>query len=37
MLPNEIDDAPASIALLDMCERERCNLGTPEPAAEEDR
>ena|SRR5947208_13243962 len=36
MLPDKIDDAPATIALLDVCDRQRRYLGTPEPAAEED-
>jgi hypothetical protein len=35
VLANEIDDASAPIALLDVCERERRYLGTPEPASKE--
>ena len=36
MLPDEVDDAPASIALLDMRERERCDFGPTESATEKD-
>ena len=36
MLPFKIDDAPAAITLLDMPERERRHLGSPETAAEKD-
>ena len=35
VLANEVDDAPATIALLDMCERERRHLGAMQFAAEE--
>src|SRR4051812_35415118 len=34
VLPHKIDDAPAAIALLDMRERERCDFGPPEAAAQ---
>ena len=36
MLADEIDDAPASVALLDVCESERCDLGPSKTAAEQD-
>jgi len=34
VFPNEIDDPPAAIALLDMRKRERCHFRSSEPAAE---
>src|SRR5712692_3000067 len=36
VLANKVHNAPATIALLDVRERERRHLGTPESAAEED-
>jgi hypothetical protein len=36
MLPDQINNAPASVALLDMGERERGHPRSPEPAAEKD-
>jgi len=36
VLANEVDNAPAAIALLDVRERQSRDLGTPEPAAEQD-
>jgi len=35
MFPPEIDDAPATVALLDMRESERCHLGPAKAAAEQ--
>ncbi len=32
---DEIDDAPAVVALLDMAQRQRCDFGAPESATEE--
>jgi hypothetical protein len=32
MLTHEVDDAPATVALLYVCDRERRYLGTPEAA-----
>jgi hypothetical protein len=37
MLSNEVHDVPPPVPLLDMTERERRALGTPQPAAEEHR
>jgi hypothetical protein len=34
VLANKVHDAPAAIALLDVRERERRNLGSTQPAAE---
>jgi hypothetical protein len=34
MLPDEIDNAPATIALPDMGKRERRDFGSPQAAAE---
>jgi hypothetical protein len=34
VLANEIDDAPETIALLDMCQRERRHFGSSQAAAE---
>ena len=34
VFPDQIDDAPAAVALLNMSEVERRYLGSPEPAAE---
>jgi len=34
VLANEIDDAPPTIALLNVCERKCCHLGSSKPAAE---
>jgi hypothetical protein len=36
VLANEIDYAPATVALLNMGERERRHLGPPQAAAEKD-
>jgi hypothetical protein len=35
VLSDEIDDAPAVVALLNMLKRKRCYLGPPQPAAEQ--
>ena len=35
MFAHEVYNAPATIPLLDVCDRERRYLGTPESAAEE--
>ena len=37
MLPDEVHDAPTAVALLDVAERERRHLGSPQPAAQEHR
>jgi hypothetical protein len=37
VLPDQIHDAPATIALLDMGEGERRYLGPPQPAAKQNR
>ena len=37
MLPHEVDDAPATVALLKMRKGERGNFGSPEAAAEKHR
>jgi hypothetical protein len=34
MLPDQIDDAPTPVSLLDMRKRERRNFGSPQSAAE---
>jgi hypothetical protein len=34
VFPDEVDDAPATVALLDVGERQRRYLRSPEPAAE---
>ena len=36
MLSDQIDDAPAAVALLDVGERERRHFGSPKSAAEQD-
>ena len=36
VLAYEVDGAPATVALLYVCDRERRYLGKPEPTAEED-
>ncbi len=35
MLPNQINDAPAAVALLDVCECERRHLRSPQPATQQ--
>jgi len=35
MLTHEVDDAPAAVALLDVTERQRRHLRSPEAAAEQ--
>ena len=37
MLSDQVDDAPAPVALLEMPERERGHFGPTETAAEKDR
>ena len=37
MFASQINDAPAAITLLEVCERERSHLGTPQAAAQEHR
>ena len=37
MLADQVNDAPAAIALLEVRERERSHFGSPEAAAQEHR
>jgi hypothetical protein len=36
VLPDEVHDAPAAIALLNVLERKRRHLRSPQPAAQQD-